>query len=464
MTRPRPRSGHIFVRPAGLLAAALLVTTGLLLPSLAREARGDERCGLDLQTNVCLEANPLCPGTLTPLGPNPGSWSSYQHDQQHTGWTPFSGPTCNNVLWTTKLDGSILAAPSLAERAVGSPETLYVPVGKSPICALDPDTGKVQWCRTDNLGKYVDRSSPTIGNGAMLYVGTRDNDMWAIDVPDASSVPQASVAWRQKVCTDGDITTPPTIGYNGIVYMGSDSLGAGTIMAMCPGEDRQVKWCVNPVGGGVRNASPGLSQNGQRLYINIGGGTLGAFDPETGVELWRVRFETPRGIGRAPNHTPVVHPITDLIYLGTDSGIWEIEHTIDPETGKEGAAARLLYDTDAHRQRVYTPPALHPLLNMLVFGASRGNSSTLRAIDLQGNLLWERPMPGGRFRNNPPVVDADGRVYVAFAKSVYAFDANGTLLWQLPGLKSYSASPILADGRLYVGQTSGTFLAIGGCP
>ena len=45
-----------------------------------------------------------------------------------------------------------------------------------------------------------------------------------------------------------------------------------------------------------------------------------------------------------------------------------------------------------------------------------------------------------------------------------AFDANGTLLWQLPGLKSYSASPILADGRLYVGQTSGTVLAIGGCP
>ena len=63
----------------------------LLLAAVAGPVRADERCGLDLQTNVCLEANPLCPGTLTPLGPNPGSWSSYQHDQQHTGWTPFSG-------------------------------------------------------------------------------------------------------------------------------------------------------------------------------------------------------------------------------------------------------------------------------------------------------------------------------------------------------------------------------------
>ncbi len=464
MTRPCSLPGLAPAHRGGAPRVTAAFAALLFLCVAAGDAGADERCGILLQSDVCLEANPVCPSTTVPLGPNPGSWPSYQRDPQHTGWSPVAGPTCNDVIWSTKLKGGIVGAPALAERTVGAPETLFVPVGKAPICALDPETGEVQWCDTDNLGKYVDRSAPTVGNGAMLYVGTRDNDMWAIDVPDASSVPQASVAWRQKVCTDGDITTPPTIGYNGIVYMGSDSLGAGTIMAMCPGEDRQVKWCVNPVGGGVRNASPGLSQNGQRLYINIGGGTLGAFDPETGVELWRVRFETPRGIGRAPNHTPVVHPITDLIYLGTDSGIWEIEHTIDPETGKEGAAARLLYYTDAHRQRVYTPPALHPLLNMLVFGASRGNSSTLRAIDLQGNLLWERPMPGGRFRNNPPVVDADGRVYVAFAKSVYAFDANGTLLWQLPGLKSYSASPILADGRLYVGQTSGTVLAIGGCP
>ena len=73
-------------------------------------------------------------------------------------------------------------------------------------------------------------------------------------------------------------------------------------------------------------------------------------------------------------------------------------------------------------------------------------------------------MPGGRFRNNPPVIDNDGRIYVALGKTLYAFDANGNQLWTLPGLKSYSASPVLADGRLYVAQTTGTVLAIGDCP
>ena len=49
---------------------------------------------------------------------------------------------------------------------------------------------------------------------------------------------------------------------DGIVYMGSDSLGAGTLMAMCPGPTRQPKWCINPLGGGIRNASPALSTAG----------------------------------------------------------------------------------------------------------------------------------------------------------------------------------------------------------
>src|SRR6185503_17788779 len=103
-----------------------------------------------------------------------------------------------------------------------------------------------------------------------------DNDMWAIQIPPIGGFP-GHVAWRQKVCTDGDITVPPIIGGDGLVYMASDSLGAGTLMAMCPGTTRQVKWCLNPVGGGIRNASPALSPSGNALYVTIGGGILGAY-------------------------------------------------------------------------------------------------------------------------------------------------------------------------------------------
>jgi outer membrane protein assembly factor BamB len=436
----------------------------LALLAAAGPARADMRCGSALQRNVCLEANPVCPSAPAPLGPNPGSWPGFQRDLQHTGGSPVAGPTCGKVLWTTKLHGKILAAPTLVQNAPGSSESIFVPVGKAPICALSPIDGAVQWCGTDDAGKSVDRSAPAVGNGHLLYVGTRDNDLWAIDVPADPSQGGAkgNVAWRQKVCTDGDVTTPPVIGHDGIVYMGSDSLGAGTLMAMCPGDQRHLKWCINPIGGGIRNASPALSPSGDRLYVTIGGSALGAFDPETGAELWRVRLEPPGSVSRAPNFAPVVNPGTGKIYLGTKRGVWEIVRQLDAQ-GHEIGVAKLIYDTRPVRERVYTPPALDATRSTLVFGASRGNDSTLYAIGLDGTVKWKHAGLSGRFRNNPAVIDKDGRVFVAFAKTVYAFLPNGPLLWSVAGKTTYSSSPILAEGRLYVGKTNGTMLAVG-CP
>jgi len=435
----------------------------LALTGVVERAGADERCGSTLQRNVCLEANPACPSVAQPRGINPGSWPLFQHDLQHTGRSAHAGPTCGKVLWSTKLKGKILSAPTLVQGAPGEPESLFVPVGKAPVCALDPSTGGVKWCGTNNAGKSVDRSAPMVGNGHLLYVGTRDNDLWAIDVKSPSG-PKPSVAWRQKICTDGDVTTPPLIGPNGTVYMGSDSLGAGTLMAMCPGEKRQPKWCINPIGGGIRNASPALSPSGDRLYVTIGGSALGAFDPETGAEIWRVRLEAPGSVGRAPNYAPVVHPVTGIVYLGTRKGIWEITPSKNPQTGVESGSARLLFNTSAQRKKVYSPPALDVERGTLVFGASRESDSTLFAIGLDGSVKWQRTGLTGRFRNNPPVLDRDGRVYIAFARSVYAFSPSGGTLWVVEGKgPQYSSSPILADGKLYVGRTNGLVTAIGGC-
>ena len=98
--------------------------------------------------------------------------------------------------------------------------------------------------------------------------------------------------------------------------MTSDSLGAGTVMAMCPGNVRQPKWCINPLGGGIRNASPALSADGTELYVLFGGGAIVSLDAQTGAENWRIQLEPKRSIGRVPNHAPVVNPETGRIYVG----------------------------------------------------------------------------------------------------------------------------------------------------
>jgi len=445
----RPRRSSLSLA----LSSALVVAT-------AGASAAAPRCEIDLQNNVCLEANPVCPAVSSPLGVSPGAWPAFQGNVQHTGQSSFDGPTCSNQLWSSRLKGRILSAPVLAEGNPGEPETLFVPVGKAPVCALDPATGAVRWCDTDDQGKRADRSSPVIGNGDLAYIGTRDNDMWSILIPPLGGT-SAQVAWRQKVCTDGDITVPPIIGGDGIVYMASDSLGAGTLMAMCPGPTRQVKWCINPVGGGIRNASPALSPSGDALYVTIGGGILGAFQPQTGVQLWKAELEPKRRIGRNANLAPVVDPNTGRIYVGLKEGLWAVDPPASP--GGPPTATRFL-DTRGTRQRFEAPPALDLARGRVIVGASRGPSNALYALGAAGNVIWQRNDLGrGKFQNNPPVIDASGRIYLTLDKSLIALDPNGTTLWRREFSSRLPSSPILADGRVYVGTTNGVMYAIGGC-
>ena len=445
-------------RAALFLATALSLTVPLASTALA----ATDRCSIEAQRNVCMDANPVCPATSGPLGLAAGTWPVFQGNVQHTGVSPLRGPTCGNRIWSRKLKGGLLAAPVLAPGRTGEPETLFVPQGKEPLCALNPVDGSIYWCGTDKLGKLADRSSPVVGNGSFAYVGTRDNDLWAINVPPLGST-NATVAWQQFVCTDGDITAPPIIGTDGVVFMGSDSLGAGTLMAMCPGPTRQPKWCINPLGGGIRNASPALSPAGDELYVLFGGGGLVALDPETGAEHWRILVEPLRSVGRTPNHAPVVNPRSGRIYVGMTEGLWAVDPPSSP-----GAApvATLLLDVRGTGLRIDTPPALDLDHGNIVLGVWKPHHARLYGLSLTGGVQWQRDDLGtGRFRdNNPPVVDARGRIYLTLDKSLIALNRDGTDLWRSEFLHTFESSPILADGRLYVGGSDGTVYAVGDCP
>jgi outer membrane protein assembly factor BamB len=469
----RPKAASAFGLPRaarrrrGLGARLMIVTAGLAAAFIASAGWAAEpRCSLALQKNVCLEATGTCPAAPPTVGLAAGSWPVFQQNAQHTGVTTQHGPACGNVAWTRKLAGKIFSAAALAEPAPGQPEILFVPAAKYPVCGLDPQTGAVLWCGTDDQGRLVDRSSPVIGNGTSLYVGTRDNDLWAIDLPSGSGE-AGTVAWRQKICTDGDVTMPPAIGQDGMIYMGSDSLGAGTIMAMCPGPTREVRWCHNPMGGGFRNASPALNAAGDRLYVTVGRTTLIAYQPQTGDELWRIDLEPRRGgVGRTANYSPVVDPITGRVYVGLSKGLWAVDTVIDPETSRETPVATLLFATGPTRERLTAPPVLDRARNRILFGATRGSKPTLYAISLDGSLLWKRSdLPRGRFENNPPVVDGNGRIYLTLRKAILGLAPNGNPLWQVNSpTATFVASPIVANGMLYVGSTNSTVYAVGGCP
>jgi outer membrane protein assembly factor BamB len=443
-----------------ILHRSAALTILVVLTVSAAAARADDRCAGGLQDDVCLEATGSCPALPPPLGLAPSAWPVFQHDVQHTGQSVHDGPACPNVIWTRKLSGKILSAPALGGPDEGN--ALFVAAAKYPLCALDPATGAVRWCDTDQQGKLPDVSSPALGNGGLAYVGTRDNDFWAIDVP-APPASTATVAWREKICTDGDISTSPILDDDGVIFMGSNSLAGGTLMAMCPGSERRVKWCVNPLGGTLRNVSPALSPAHDRVYVTYLGAVLVALDPATGDILWRLTLQTQRNNLRSPNYTPVVHPLTGRIYVGLDNGLF----AVDPGPLAGPPVATMLYATrDTSRERIQAPPALDVDRARLYFGASRGNRSTFYAIGLDGALAWRRDDLGkGRFRNTPPVLDGSGRVYVVLDRSVFALDpGDGHTLWRLDLATKIASSPIVAPGRLYLGTVGSTVMALGDCP
>ncbi len=156
----------------------------------------------------------------------------------------------------------------------------------------------------------------------------------------------------------------------------------------------------------------------------------------------------------------MVHPTTGKIYVGTDSRIWEVT-----DQGNQ-ANAVLLYPTNLlARQVVQAPPALDVAAGRLYFGASRGQNSTFYAINLSGGLVWSKNLGRGRFRNLPPVVDSNGKVYVAIRKSLFRLNqANGNVDWQFDSPRPFFASPIIGVNRLYIGGVDGTVFAIGCVP
>jgi outer membrane protein assembly factor BamB len=441
-------------------AAAAIATLALSLPGAAL---ADVRCGIQLQNNVCLEAQGSCP-VVPNSGPADTVWPMYQHDAQHTGKSDQVGPACGSTLWQTKVRSKILSSPAIGPAGPGQHGTLYVAAAKYPICALEPAGGGILWCDTSDKGKLPDYSAPALGNDGMLYIGTRDNDLWAIDIPSPEVGP-ASVAWRQKVCTDGDVTTPPTVADDGVVYMGSDSLGGGSFFAMCPGTTRRVKWCINPVGGGVKNVSPALSLSGDRVYITYAGAFAAAYSTATGAKLWSVQLESRRNGLRGANYTPVVHPVTGKIYVGFDEGLFEITESVHPQTNEPIATPSLLFATDSTiRHQISAPPAIDAASDTIYFAATRGQSTEFFAIGTNGALKWQKNLGRGRSRNLPPIVDAAGNVYVALRKKIFRVNpANGNVVWERDFGRPIWASPVIGVGRLYVGTVDGYVHAIG-CP
>ena len=378
------------------------------------------------------------------------AWPMFQHDAQHSGRTDVAGPQGNvKIAWKQKTRSRLKGTVS-----VGTAGQIFVPNGKNPLSAFDAATGAELWQSSNHNGGHADRSSPAVSDTGVVYVGARDNDLWACNVATGQ------VNWRYHVPHDGDVTTPPTIASDGTIYMGSEALGAGWLYAMDP--DGLPKWTIggNVVGdngdpndahvvlrGSFKNASPALSKDESTVFVSTKRDAI-AIRASDGYELWRAEIAD-KGFGsRHPNYAATVSNDGSKVYFPSKEGLWALNPTngssiwlFVPENGEEiKSAAAIGADGDG----------------TIYIGASKKKTKTFYALNpLDGSIKWKHQHTNkGKFSNNQAAIGSDGKVYVGLGKFVFCFDGQGDgsggsrLLWSLPLAGKIDAGVIIGKPEM----------------
>ena len=297
-----------------------------------------------------------------------------------------------------------------------------------------------------------------IGADGTIYVGWNDNSAQASHWYALS--PQGAILWTLDL--PGRITWGmPAIGADGTLYFGSTIGSAGALVAVDPGGS--IRWILD--GLDRIAASPAIGPDGT---IHVAGGRhVHAVDPR-GVIRWT--YETPvrtfvfsspavasDGTIYVGGDDHALHAIDsdgaprwtfrtgDLIRaaasIGADGTIYAPSYdgrlyAVDPDGSERWSVVvrRPPEGYEGSDARVASPPSIGPDGAIYVLG--RG----LFAINPDGSIRW-RFHPGKSGTRIPPILGADGNVYLGSGVTVTAIDAQGRLVWDYHPGDAWDLSP-----------------------
>jgi len=315
-------------------------------------------------------------------------------------------------------------------------------------------------------------SSPAIGEDGMVYIGSFDGKIYALDGQTGTK--------RWEFATKGKVLSSPAIGDHGVVYVGGAD--PDTNIYALDGQTGELRWKYAT--GGVIGSSPAIGPN-QKLYVGSVDKKMYCFDSQTGFKHWE--FLTRDKVWSSP-----AVGIDGTIYFGSydgsvyaldgDTGVkrWEFVTAgavqSSPAIGADGTVyvgsfGKKIYALDgktgakrwerATWDKVYSSPVVDS--NGTVYLGSFGSfESGLYALDARtGKRLWGFSM--GQRVVGSALLGADGTIYIGVnAGRVFALDSRtGVQRWTFLAKGAVAASPNMgADGTLYVGSMSGKVYAV----
>jgi outer membrane protein assembly factor BamB len=296
------------------------------------------------------------------------------------------------------------------------------------LLALDADTGKLIWERrfnifhTDVPAHRVAWSSPSVdpatGN---VYAFGVDGHLHALDS-------SGKVLWQRQLTEEfGEISTH----------------GGRTVSPVIEGGLVIVS---------TLNSGWGDQARGSNRYF--------AFDKQTGAVVW---ISTPQPKHYDTNYsTPTV--VTEdgrrlLVVGGSDGTFYGIEATTGRPIWNLELSKRAILSSATHKGSTVYLTHSEENLDTSEMGMIAALDSRLSGKLTPDKLAWKTYSFQGGFAS--PVIDAERLYQVDNGAVLGAFDlASGKRLWERPLGTIQKASPVIADGKLYVGTENGKFYVI----
>ena len=401
--------------------------------------------------------------------------------QPPSGWTQWRGPLntgmahgdaplewsdSSGVLWKVPVPGRGHSTPVIAGNRIFV--TTAIPTGAAPVTgrmrggggnadagiehrfdvlAIDRNTGKTLWQRTATVatphegyhrsyGSFASNSPVTDGTRVYAFFGSRGLYAYSLD---GTLLWQKDFGVKLRMDNGWGEGTAPTLHDNRLI-LHFDHLDGGFLTVLDPATGKEF-WRV-PRTERYNWAAPFVATHNGRRQIVVNGETTRGYDFETGAMLWDAA-----GLGE--NSVPQMVQHGDLVFAMSGH---TIKLLMAIRLGRRGA----LTGTDAiawstARGVSYTPsPLLHQGRLFVVSDAglvSNFDAGTGRPLYAQQRL----PKPYS-FKASP--VGANGKIYLATEEGDVVVlrlgDRFEVLATNTLTDQSFISSPIIADGAIYL--------------
>lgn len=369
------------------------------------------------------------------------------------GEAPTSWSPTENVVWKVSVPGRGHSSPIVCGDAIYL-ATADDDAQEQRLLCFDRATGEERWSTLIHSGGIMkmheknSAASPTAAcDGQQVLVAfINDGAQWttAVDLG-------GKIAWQQKV---GPFTSqhgdgPSPVLYRSMVILSSDGLKEGSLTALDRATGEQVWQTPRAANGQHGNfGGPALVKVGEKVQVVVPGRdqTI-AYDVESGKEIWSCQ-------GPATVAGNTVASGEGLVF---SSGGWPQREVLAIKSDGAGDVTGSHIAWRSDKAPAYVPTPLYHDGRLYVV-SDNGVATCYRAAD--GEQLWTHRL-GGDFTASPVI--AGGKIYAANEKGIVHVFAAGDKFESVAEIdmgEGIMATPAIAGGRIYL-RTAGSLYCIG---